>query len=182
VKALLVYLALGAASIVPVLVTVIYAAVALLEQLAVTPDPSEHMPETRSKMIVPFRLNPRVRAILEPSYVAAGALELAPRRVIDRFLAEGDPRRLYIARLSCTAARSSSSPCRCGCGTEGRRAATITRADPDGLALVIVRSSWTERENVLVGAKEAELVVFRRWQEFHRQALGFTPSWESHEC
>jgi hypothetical protein len=41
VKALLVYLALGAASIVPALVTVIYAAVALLEQLAVTPDPSE---------------------------------------------------------------------------------------------------------------------------------------------
>jgi hypothetical protein len=51
-------------------------------------------------MIVPFHLNPRVRAILEPFYVAAGALALglAPRRVIDRFLAEGDPRRLYIAQ------------------------------------------------------------------------------------
>lgn len=65
---------------------------------------------------------------------------------------------------------------------DGFELVTITRTDPDGLALVIVRSSWTERENLLVDAKEAELVVFRRWQEFHRQALGFTPSWESHEC
>jgi hypothetical protein len=32
---------------------------------------------------------------------------------------------------------------------------------------------------VLVEAREAELLVFQRWQEFHREALGFTPSWES---
>jgi hypothetical protein len=52
---------------------------------------------------------------------------------------------------------------------DGFELATITRTDPDGLALVVVRSSWTERENLLVDAKEAELVVFRRWQEFHRR-------------
>lgn len=39
--ALLVDLALGAAIIIAVLVLVIFAAVVLLEQLAVTPDPSE---------------------------------------------------------------------------------------------------------------------------------------------
>jgi len=39
--ALRVYLALGAAIIIAVLVIVIFAAVVLLQQLAVTPDPSE---------------------------------------------------------------------------------------------------------------------------------------------
>jgi hypothetical protein len=31
-----------------------------------------------------------------------------------------------------------------------------------------------------VGARrggEAELFVFRRWEEFHREALGYRPSW-----
>ena len=55
---------------------------------------------------------------------------------------------------------------------DGFELVTITRTDPDGLALVVVRSSWTERENLLVDAKEAELVVFRRWQEFHRRRSG----------
>jgi hypothetical protein len=35
---------------------------------------------------------------------------------------------------------------------------------------------------LLVDTREAELVVFRRWQEFHREVLGFTPSWESYVC
>ena len=30
--------------------------------------------------------------------------------------------------------------------------------------------------------KRQSLVVFRRWVEFHRQVLGFTPSWESYAC
>jgi hypothetical protein len=42
---------------------------------------------------------------------------------------------------------------------------------------VIVRSSWAERESVLVEAYEAESLVFRRWEEFHRKALGCQPSW-----
>jgi hypothetical protein len=53
---------------------------------------------------------------------------------------------------------------------------------PDGLTRVITRRSWAERESVLVEARETELLVFRPWQEFHRQALGFMPSWESHSC
>ena len=31
-------------------------------------------------------------------------------------------------------------------------------------------------------AYEAELVVLRRWEELTREALGFTPSWESSSC
>jgi hypothetical protein len=33
---------------------------------------------------------------------------------------------------------------------------------------------------VLVEAYAAELLVFRRWEEFHREAPGFMPSWESY--
>ena len=33
---------------------------------------------------------------------------------------------------------------------------------------------------MLVEAREADLLVFRRWAEFHRKALGFMPSWNSH--
>jgi hypothetical protein len=40
-----------------------------------------------------------------------------------------------------------------------------------------VRKLWAERELVLVESYEAELVVRRRWQVFHRDRLGFTPSW-----
>ncbi len=47
---------------------------------------------------------------------------------------------------------------------------TILRTGPDGLTRVIVRSSWRERESVLVEAYEAELVVLRRWEEFHEEA------------
>jgi hypothetical protein len=60
--------------------------------------------------------------------------------------------------------------------------ATILRTGPDGLTKVLFRSSWTERESVLFEAREAELVVFRRWAEFHERALGFRPSWESCAC
>jgi hypothetical protein len=35
---------------------------------------------------------------------------------------------------------------------------------------------------VLVEAREAELLVLQRWEEFHRKALGFTPSWEAWAC
>jgi len=48
--------------------------------------------------------------------------------------------------------------------------ATITRTGPDGLTRVIVRHSWHERESLLVDAREAELVVFRRWEDFYRLA------------
>jgi hypothetical protein len=51
------------------------------------------------------------------------------------------------------------------------------RAGPDGVTRVITRRSSAERESVLVEAGEAELLVFRRWEEFHRKALGFMPSW-----
>ena len=58
----------------------------------------------------------------------------------------------------------------------------ILRTGPDGLTRVITRRSSAERESVLVEAGEAELLVFRRWKEFHRRALGFTPSWEAAEA
>ena len=58
----------------------------------------------------------------------------------------------------------------------------ILRTGPDGLARVITRTSWDRRESVLVEAYAAELLVFRRWEEFHREALGFMPSWESYAC
>jgi hypothetical protein len=48
-----------------------------------------------------------------------------------------------------------------------------------GPVSVITRTSWAERESVLVEARVAELFVFRRWKEFHREALGFMPSWNS---
>jgi hypothetical protein len=59
---------------------------------------------------------------------------------------------------------------------DGFEQSTILRTGPDGLTRVITRSSWDRRESVLVEAYEAELVVLRRWEEFHREALGFTPS------
>ena len=65
---------------------------------------------------------------------------------------------------------------------DGFEQSTILRTGPDGLTRVITRSSWAERESVLVAAHEAELVVLRRWSEFHRQALGFMPSWDSYAC
>ena len=65
---------------------------------------------------------------------------------------------------------------------DGFEQATILRTGPDGLTRVIVRSSWAERESVLVPAHEAELVVLRRWSEFHEKALGFRPSWEAYAC
>jgi hypothetical protein len=34
----------------------------------------------------------------------------------------------------------------------------------------------------VVEAYKAELLMLRRWEEFHREALGFTPSWESCWC
>jgi hypothetical protein len=44
---------------------------------------------------------------------------------------------------------------------DGFEMATITRTGPDGLTRVLVRSSWAERESLLVEASEAELVGFR---------------------
>jgi hypothetical protein len=35
---------------------------------------------------------------------------------------------------------------------------------------------------VLVEPYEVELVVFWRWEDLHREALGFAPSWESRSC
>jgi hypothetical protein len=60
--------------------------------------------------------------------------------------------------------------------------ATILKSGPDGLTRVIIRHSWNERESLLVDARDPELVMFRRWQDFHREALGFTPSWGSYAC
>jgi hypothetical protein len=59
----------------------------------------------------------------------------------------------------------------------GFEQATIVRTGPDGLTHVIVRSSWRERESILVEASEAEAIVLRQWSAFHRTALGFPPSW-----
>jgi hypothetical protein len=45
---------------------------------------------------------------------------------------------------------------------DGFEQATILRTGHDGLTRVLVRTSWSERESVLVDAREAELVVLRR--------------------
>jgi hypothetical protein len=63
---------------------------------------------------------------------------------------------------------------------DGFEQSTILRTGPDGLTRVITRSSWSERELVLVEASEAELFVFRRFRDFHCEALGFRPSWGIH--
>jgi hypothetical protein len=60
---------------------------------------------------------------------------------------------------------------------DGFEQSTILRTGPDGLTRAITRRSWAERESVLVEAGEAELLVFRRWEEFHREALRYRPSW-----
>jgi hypothetical protein len=65
---------------------------------------------------------------------------------------------------------------------DGFEQSTILRTDPDGLTRVITRSSWSERESVLVEADAAELLVFRRWEEFRERALGFRPSWKVAEA
>ena len=64
----------------------------------------------------------------------------------------------------------------------GFELSTILRVGPDGLARVVTRGSRNERESALVEDFEAELLVLRRWTDFHRRALGFTPSWGSYAC
>jgi hypothetical protein len=58
----------------------------------------------------------------------------------------------------------------------------IVHAGPDGLTRVVTCCPSHERESVLFESFEAELVVLRRWAEFHRRRLGFPPSWDSHAC
>jgi hypothetical protein len=65
---------------------------------------------------------------------------------------------------------------------DGFEQSTILRTDPDGQTRVITRRSWAERESVLIEAGEAQLLVLRRWKEFHGEVLGFMPSWDSHSC
>jgi len=43
-------------------------------------------------------------------------------------------------------------------------------------------NSRAARESVLVEAYEVELVVFWRWEDLHREALGFARSWKSRSC
>jgi hypothetical protein len=65
---------------------------------------------------------------------------------------------------------------------DGFELATILRIGSDGLTRVIVWRPWAECESILVEAYEAELVVLPRWEEFHRDALEFGPSWEAAEA
>ena len=48
--------------------------------------------------------------------------------------------------------------------------ATILRTGPGGLTRVVTRSSCDRRESILVERYAAELIVLRRWEEFHRKA------------
>ena len=59
---------------------------------------------------------------------------------------------------------------------------TILKTGPDGLTKVLFRSSWADRESILIDAREAELVVFRRWSELHVRVLGFEPTWGTYAC
>ena len=58
---------------------------------------------------------------------------------------------------------------------DGFEQSTILRTVPDDLTRVITRMSWAERASLLVDGREAELLVFRRWAQFHREALGTGP-------
>ena len=49
-------------------------------------------------------------------------------------------------------------------------------------AEILARSLQEWQASVLVEAYAAELLVLRRWEEFHREALGFMPSWNSCAC
>ena len=51
--------------------------------------------------VSPFNPDPRVLVALAPLFIAAAALALglALRSLIDRFLAEDDPRRFYLAQV-----------------------------------------------------------------------------------
>jgi hypothetical protein len=60
--------------------------------------------------------------------------------------------------------------------------AMVLRSGPDGLRRVITQSSWDRRESLLVEGYEVELIVLRRWEEFHEKALGFRPSWNTAEA
>jgi hypothetical protein len=55
---------------------------------------------------------------------------------------------------------------------DGFEQSTILRTGPDGLTRALARGSWAERESLLVDAREAELVVFRRWEEFDARRSG----------
>jgi hypothetical protein len=59
---------------------------------------------------------------------------------------------------------------------------TILKTGPDALTRVITRSSWDERKCELVEAYEAGPLVLARWAEFHYEALGFMPSWNTYDC
>jgi hypothetical protein len=58
------------------------------------------------------------------------------------------------------------------CATTFFEQSTILRNGPDDLTRVITRSSCDWRGSMLIESREAELIVFRRWEQFHRQALG----------
>jgi hypothetical protein len=51
--------------------------------------------------VSPFSPDPRLLVIMSPLFIAAAALAvgLALRSLIDRFLAEDDPRRFYLAQV-----------------------------------------------------------------------------------
>jgi hypothetical protein len=55
---------------------------------------------------------------------------------------------------------------------DGFEQSTILRTGPDGLTRIITRSSWAERESVLVEAREAEILVLRGWSDFHEKRWG----------
>jgi hypothetical protein len=51
-------------------------------------------------IVSPFSPHPRLLVVMSPLFIAAAALAigLALRSLIDRFLAEDDPRRFYLAQ------------------------------------------------------------------------------------
>ena len=49
-------------------------------------------------------------------------------------------------------------------------------------AEILARSLQEWQASVLVEAYAAELLVLRRWEEFHREAPGFMPSWNPCAC
>jgi hypothetical protein len=57
---------------------------------------------------------------------------------------------------------------------DGFEQSMILRAGPDGLTRVITRSSWRERESILVEADRLAAVV-----RFSRKGARFRPGWQA---
>jgi hypothetical protein len=65
---------------------------------------------------------------------------------------------------------------------DGSEQSTILRAGPDGLTRVLVRTSWSERESLLVDAREAERSCFAVGGRLTASGWGSRRAGRAYEC